>query len=377
MAQLGSFLPLFNQSLQQTIANQGGVPTVGGVLPFAPNQTFSALDSTLQPNPNAPMIPQAPTVGPVTPVPSGDIVSNLPPLRGTAGGESRIDPTLRPYLGMGLQRAEQLFFGQPPSLYPGQMYVSPSEQTLEALGAQEALARQGQGPLLAGQQAYNQALAGTGFTAGGGFLQGSPFRDMAIESAVRPLLQQFEQTTLPGIQSAFSRAGRYGSGAQTRAIGQATEATGRAIGDISSQIAAADYARERQFQQQALAQQGVLGGLAPQFYQSQFLPAQTLAQVGQARETIAAQPLQEAMQRYQFSQQIPYQQLQGFLSSVYGTPMSQSQFQTQQPAQTNYLGQGIGGALLGSQVGNLFGGIGGLSGAQTGAILGGLGGLLL
>jgi outer membrane lipoprotein SlyB len=83
------------------------------------------------------------------------------------------------------------------------------------------------------------------------------------------------------------------------------------------------------------------------------------------------------MQRYQFSQQIPYQQLQGFLSSVYGTPMSQSQFQTQQPAQTNYLGQGIGGALLGSQVGNLFGGIGGLSGAQTGAILGGLGGLLL
>jgi hypothetical protein len=308
---------------------------------------------------------------------SGDIVSNLPPLRGTAGGESRIDPTLRPYLGMGLQRAEQLFFGQPPSLYPGQMYVSPSEQTLEALGAQEALARQGQGPLLAGQQAYNQALAGTGFTAGGGFLQGSPFRDMAIESAVRPLLQQFEQTTLPGIQSAFSRAGRYGSGAQTRAIGQATEATGRAIGDISSQIAAADYARERQFQQQALAQQAVLGGLAPQFYQSQFLPAQTLAQVGQARETIAAQPLQEDIQRYQFSQQIPYQQLQGFLSSVYGTPMSQSQFQTQQPAQTNYLGQTIGGALLGSQVGNLFGGIGGLSGSQTGAILGGLGGLLL
>jgi hypothetical protein len=351
-------LPISNAQMNQAFYDMGGRPGIGGI------------SSVSQP-----ISPQVQTVAPAAT--SSDIVSNLPPLRGTAGGESRIDPTLRPYLGMGLQRAEQLFFGQPPSLYPGQMYVSPSEQTLEALGAQEALARQGQGPLLAGQQAYNQALAGTGFTAGGGFLQGSPFRDMAIESAVRPLLQQFEQTTLPGIQSAFSRAGRYGSGAQTRAIGQATEATGRAIGDISSQIAAADYARERQFQQQALAQQAVLGGLAPQFYQSQFLPAQTLAQVGQARETIAAQPLQEAIQRYQFSQQIPYQQLQGFLSSVYGTPMAQSQFQTQQPAQTNYLGQGIGGALLGSQVGNLFGGIGGLSGAQTGAILGGLGGLLL
>jgi hypothetical protein len=398
-------LPISNAQMNQAFYDMGGRPGIGGInpgimtdpttgrqftigAPTAQNlETTQAYqralaaagirDPNLIQNTKDTGIAQSPTAGPYTPVPTGDIVSNLPPLRGTAGGESRIDPTLRPYLGMGLQRAEQLFFGQPPSLYPGQMYVSPSEQTLEALGAQEALARQGQGPLLAGQQAYNQALTGTGFTAGGGFLQGSPFRDMAIESAVRPLLQQFEQTTLPGIQSAFSRAGRYGSGAQTRAIGQATEATGRAIGDISSQIAAADYARERQFQQQALAQQAVLGGLAPQFYQSQFLPAQTLAQVGQARETIAAQPLQEAMQRYQFSQQIPYQQLQGFLSSVYGTPMAQSQFQAQQPAKTNYLGQGIGGALLGSQVGNLFGGIGGLSGAQTGAILGGLGGLLL
>jgi hypothetical protein len=380
-------LPISNAQMNQAFYDMGGRPGIGGISSVSQptsagpvymssgpvgGQVYTPVDS--QGNPIGPGVQESlpnPTVS------QPNIIAGLPPLRGTAGGESRIDPTLRPYLGMGLQRAEQLFFGQPPSLYPGQMYVSPSEQTLEALGAQEALARQGQGPLLAGQQAYNQALAGTGFTAGGGFLQGSPFRDMAIESAVRPLLQQFEQTTLPGIQSAFSRAGRYGSGAQTRAIGQATEATGRAIGDISSQIAAADYARERQFQQQALAQQAVLGGLAPQFYQSQFLPAQTLAQVGQAREAIAAQPLQEAMQRYQFSQQIPYQQLQGFLSSVYGTPMSQSQFQTQQPAQTNYLGQGIGGALLGSQVGNLFGGIGGLSGAQTGAILGGLGGLLL
>jgi hypothetical protein len=49
-----------------------------------------------------------------------------------------------------------------------------------------------------------------------------------------------------------------------------------------------------------------------------------LAQVGAAREQIAAQPLQEAMQRYQYSQQQPYEALRGFLSSVYGTPMGQS-----------------------------------------------------
>jgi hypothetical protein len=86
---------------------------------------------------------------------SGGIVANLPALRTGGGAEgSNIDPTLRPYLGMGLQRAEQLFFGQQPQLYPGQMYVSPSEQTIDALRAQEQLARGPAAPLTAAQTAF-------------------------------------------------------------------------------------------------------------------------------------------------------------------------------------------------------------------------------
>jgi hypothetical protein len=161
-----------------------------------------------------------------------------------------------------------------------------------------------------------------------------------------------------------------------RALGGATEAYGRALGDVTSNIVGQDYARERGLQQQAQMGQAALAQAAPSFYQSSFLPAQTLAQVGAAREQIAGQPLQEAMQRYQYSQLLPYEQLKGFLSSVYGTPMGSSQYAQTPQSKTNYLAQGLGGASLGSQVGNLFGGIGGLSGSQTGAILGGLGGLL-
>jgi hypothetical protein len=117
--------------------------------------------------------------------------------------------------------------------------------------------------------------------------------------------------------------------------------------------------------------------MAPQFYSQQFLPSQQLGQIGAAREQISAQPLQEQMQRFQFGQQVPYQQLQGFLSSVYGTPLGSSQFQNIPQAQTNRFGQALGGAVLGSQLGGQFGGIGGLSGGQTGAILGGLSGLIL
>lgn len=340
-------------------------------------QTLTPIDS--QGNPIGPSIRETglPSYAAPQNIPggTGDIIPNLPALRGaTTTGESKIDPSLLPYLQMGLQRAEQLFFGQPqPSMYPEQMYVSPSGQTLEALGAQEAVAREGAAPLIAGQQAYAQALGGIGQTSMGGFLQGSPYREQAIQAATRPLQQQFSEQILPGISSMYSKAGRYGSGAMERALGTATEASTRAIGDVASNIAYNDYARERALQQQAQGQQAALGALAPQFYQSQMLPAQTLAQVGQAQEAIAAQPLQEAIQRYQFQQQLPYQQLQTYLSSVYGTPLAASVYPTQPQAQTNQLGQAIGGAGLGYLAGNLFGGsTGGIANSTLGAGVGGL-----
>ena len=248
----------------------------------------------------------------------------LPAPLGTSSGSSRIDPALSPYLQMGLQRAQQLFFGAQPQMFQGQTYVSPSAQTQQALAQQEALATGAQPTLQAAQQAYQSSLGQIGQTAAGGFLQGNPYQQAMLAAATRPLTQQYGEQVVPGIASLFSRAGRYGSGAMERALGGATEAYGRALGDVSANIVGKDYASERGLQQQAQLSQAALAQAAPSFFQMGFLPSQALAQVGAAREQIAAQPLQEAMQRYQYSQQLPYQQLQGFLSSVYGTPMGQS-----------------------------------------------------
>ena len=263
----------------------------------------------------------------------------LPAPLGTSSGQSRIDPALSPYLQMGLQRAQQLFFGAQPQLFPGQMYVSPSAQTQQALAQQEALATGAQPTLQAAQQAYQASLGQIGQTAAGGFLQGSPYQQAMLASATRPITQQFGEQVIPGIASLYSRAGRYGSGAMERALGGATEAYGRALGDVSANIVGQDYARERQLQQQAQLGQAALAQSAPSFFQMGFLPSQTLAQVGAAREQIAAQPLQEQIQRYQYGQQLPYQQLQGFLSSIYGTPMGQSVIPQ---AETNRTAQNLG-----------------------------------
>jgi hypothetical protein len=167
-----------------------------------------------------------------------------------------------------------------------------------------------------------------------------------------------------------------------RALGGATEAYGRALGDVSANIVGQDYARERGLQQQAQMGQAALAQLAPSIYQQQFLPSQTLAQVGAAREAIAAQPLQEQMARFQFGQQQPIQSLMSYLSSVYGTPLASYGQQTTQLPENRLMG-GVAGAGLGyvggQALGSFLGGTPfsltspsgyGLAGAGLGGLLG-------
>lgn len=302
----------------------------------------------------------------------------------TTSQQSQIDPTIRPYLEQGLSAARNLFMGGfQPQLYPGQMYVSPSEQTLTGLSQQEAIARQANPSLQAAQEAYQQALGGTSFTAQGGFLNANPFQQRMMEAATRPLTQQFSQDVLPGISSLYSRSGRLGSGSMENALARATEAYTRGLGDITGTIAGQQYQQERGLQQQAIAQQALLASQAPQMYAQQFLPSQTLMDVGAQREAIASQPLQEAMQRFSYSQQLPYQQLAGFLSSVYGSPMASYGTQTStQNMPTNRAAGVLGGAGLGGLLGYGLGQIGGnqffgnqyaspLIGAGLGGLIGG------
>lgn len=300
----------------------------------------------------------------------------------TSSTTSSIDPVIRPYLEQGLSTARNLFLGGfQPQLYPGQMYVSPSEQTLAGLAQQEQLAKQASPVLQQAQGAYTSALGGLGQTAAGGFLNANPYQQQMMEAATRPLQQQFSSQVLPGIASLYSKSGRYGSGSMANALGQASESYGRAMGDITGTLAAQQYQAERQLQQQAQGAQAELAARAPSIYAQQFLPSQTLMDVGAQREAIAAQPLEEQKYRFSYSQQLPYQQLAGYLSSVYGSPMANYGTTTQtQSMPTNKTVGVLGGAGLGGLLGyglaktypDTFGGMGGYAAPVLGAVGGGL-----
>jgi len=369
----GTYTAVANQTTPNTQAPSGMGGMLGGM--------FGNLFNQLQLQ-NA--IPQgtAPTATATAPTPASTGVQLLPStpidISADAAGASKIDPALRPFLTEGLRQAQNLFLGaNQPRYYEGQTYVSPSQATQDALATQEALARAGSPILQQAQGAYQGALGGLGFTGAGGFLQGNPFQQAAMQAATRPIEQQFSNQVLPSIASLYSKSGRYGSGAMQNALGQATEAYTRGLGDITSNIAGQQYQQERGLQQQAQLAQAQLASAAPQIYGQQFLPSQQLAQVGSAREAIAAQPLQEQIARFNFGQQLPYQQLSGYLSSVYGSPMGSFGTQTQTTTMPrNPLMGGLAGAGLGYLGGQFLGGSGLMNPVSQGVIGAGLGGVL-
>jgi hypothetical protein len=254
-------------------------------------------------------------------------------------GESAIDPLIAPYLQEALGVARNLFLtGEGPELYPGQMYVSPSASTLDALTAAENLGRSttvsGLGEDVFG--AYAGGLGTLANLASPDYMKSQEYQDY-VSSITRPITEAVTEDIIPGIQSGFSRAGRYGSGAMGDIAAKATGRAATAIGDVTSRIAQ----QERQNQFGAVtALPGFLSNLSG-VTAGALAPSGILAGVGAQREAISGQPLQESIRRFEYGQQLPSNQLSAYLSSIYGSPLGRL---TGQPEmQGNSTLQNIGG----------------------------------
>ena len=264
---------------------------------------------------------------------------------------TQLDPTMRPYVGYGLEEAKRLYQGFTPQYFPGQTYVSPSEATQAAILAQRNRAIQGSALNPVAQQQQLAMIQGQ-------YLGGNPFFQGAFQPAAQAAAQQFNRS-IQDITSQASRAGRYGSGAMGQLQGTAATTLANALTGTAGQLAYQNYAAERAAQERA-----AMG--APALAAMDYGDIAQLAAAGQAQEAYQAQALQDAINRFNFQQAQPQQQLSNFLSAAYGAPAGQV---TQTPVYSSPLISGLGGAVLGRQ-------IAGPNSGTTGAILGGLAGLL-
>jgi hypothetical protein len=259
---------------------------------------------------------------------------------------NQIDPTIQPYLAGGLKEAQRLY-SQAPEYFQGATYISPSQSTEAALLAQRNRAIQGSvlNPAAQGQQLS---------TIGGGYLGGNPFFEGAFRGASQAAGREYNQAVNQALSNA-SRAGRYGSGAMNMALGSANAALANSLSNTAGNLAYQNYDAERARQEAAAAR-------APSMAMADYADINQLMQVGQTEESYQQAALQDAINRYNYYQNLPQNQLQQYMSYVYGAPKGSV---STEPVFRNVGGSILGGAGAGYKIGGM-----------PGAVIGGLLGLL-
>lgn len=292
---------------------------------------------------------------------------------GGGGGQSQQTQTIQkadpwsgvqPYLSEAYQRASSLYGpnSQGPELYPGQMYVSPDPLRLEARGLVEDYARTQMPTDIGGiRGAYGTLL-------GAADVNNNPYLAQAARGAITPIAQALTEEALPAIRSGAIQTGQYGGSRQGLAEGTAIGKASRAMGDITSNMYSNAY-------QQGLDTMTKAMLFGPQVMQLSQMPAQTLEQLGAAKEADEAQKLQEQMYRYEYGQKLPYTKLSDYLgllqgASGYGTTTGITNAPGQQSYRNPVMGA-LGGASAGASLAPLLG-FAGPFGAIGGALLGGL-----
>ena len=262
---------------------------------------------------------------------------------------TELDPVMRPFVQYGLQEATRLYQTPDiPQYFPGQTYVSPSQQTQAALQAAQQRATIGNPLTPAAQQTALGTLQGQ-------FLGGNPFFEGAFRGATQAAQTQYMDATQQALSNA-SRAGRYGSGAMGTALDRAGGVFANALTNTAGQLAFENYNQERARQQAMVA-------AAPQLAGADYEDINKMLQLGQIAEGYQETAIADAVNRFNFAQQAPYMKLQSYLSGAYGAPTG---MQTSQPVYRNPVGNIVGGALTGAA-------LGGTPGALVGGALGLLG----
>lgn len=238
--------------------------------------------------------------------------------KGGGGGESTtqqgIDPMLKPYVQYGLNEAKALYQSALPNYYPGQTFVSPSEQTQAALQAQQNRALQGN-PLLPAAQQQQQAVIQ------GQYLQNNPYFNQALAGAAQGAQQNYFDA-IRQAQGSAAQAGRYGSGVSADIQNRAATTLANTLANKYGELAYQNYGNERQAQNAAAL-------AAPQLAAADYGDIQQLGNVGQQMEGYQEAALQSDIDRYNYEQNLPQNKLNQFLSQVYGAPAGTTSTTTQ------------------------------------------------
>lgn len=250
----------------------------------------------------------------------------------------------QPYLSDTFAQAQRLYNSAGPDFYPGSTVAPMSPMSDAAIKSIYERGMSGSPLTFAGGQNLADTLSGN-------YLNANPSLDATFNRAA----DQFK----PRIDSMFSGAGRYGSGAHQGVMQEG-------LGNLATDIYGQNYANERRNQLGAAT-------LAPQYANQDYTDLQAAMGAGGAIDAKAQQYLQGNLDRFNFYQARPQQKLNDYAQAVAGNSWG-GQSTSTAPNSSNPLLGAAGGALGAyglSQIPALAG-LGGPWGLAAGALLGGL-----
>jgi hypothetical protein len=147
----------------------------------------------------------------------------------------------------------------------------------------------------------------------------NPFLEGALAGVNRQAREQFTEG-VQGLQSKASSMGRYGSAALGEQEARAQDVFARALAEQGGQLAYGSAEAERARQMQAAQ-------MAPQMAATDYADIQKLLTTGQAQEQYSSAALQDAINRFNFEQNLPQAKLSQFANLFSSVPQGQKTVQ--------------------------------------------------
>jgi len=278
------------------------------------------------------------------------------------------------YLKFGYDQARAAY-GNAPEFYPGRTYTPFSQQSEQAMGMTERRAMGS--PVEAGMQNYvRQAMAAPGgldaqnylnIVMRGNYLNANPYLDQAYNNAAARVTETFNDQVMPGINAAFGHAGGSGSKIHQELATDAAGELSQTLGNMASNIYGGNYQAERGRQMQAAdsatnllgTRAGIQRGaaaLAPAAAAMDWQNIDRLRGVGQEVEGMAGRVLQDDMSRWNYAENLPWDQLNKYTANIQGNVGGST---TTEGPGTNPLANAAGAALLPYAASSAIGAMGG------------------
>ena len=260
----------------------------------------------------------------------------------TTTSSSEPSEFIKPYFQQAVDSAQDLYEGSSPNFFPNATYTDFAPETSTALNLTSARA-------LAGNPLLNQSQTEASNILSGNYLNPS------TNPYSKALYDQMAGDVMSDVNSQFTSAGRFGSGANQEILTQE-------LGQLANQVYGDQYNRERDIMANTMA-------TAPGLGEMDYNDIARLQGVGVEKESLEQAKLQDAIARYDYEQQKPYIKLNQYLGSL-GASVPSNTIETS-PVFRNTGAGLLKGAGMGANLAGQIPGMNPLYGAIGGGLLGG------